>query len=106
MYATGTRQVIYTVCVRMCCPTATDLLIGATAFLGQTVDHMHTHIQTNILFLSLTHSQMPPPGKVMCIIRLVAPLPPKSKYKHDSQQAVTLALTQDGGIPSVVLYKV
>lgn len=40
----------------------------------------------------------------MCIIRLVAPLPHQSKYKHDSQQVMALALTQDGGIPSVVLY--
>lgn len=46
---------------------------------------------------------MLPPGKVVCIIRLVAPLPPQIKYKHDSQ-AMAFALTQDGGIPSVVLY--
>lgn len=45
---------------------------------------------TNILFLSPTHSQMLPLGKVMCIICLVAPLPPQSKYKHDSQQAMAL----------------
>lgn len=88
-----------------CCPTATNLLIGAADFLGQTVDHMHTHTQTNIHVLSHTHSQMLPPGKVMCIIRPVAPLPPQSKYKHDSQQVMmALALTQDGGIPSVVLH--
>lgn len=84
-----------------CCPTAMNLLIGATAFLGQTVDHMHTHI-----YRQISHSQMPPQGKVMCIICLVAPLPPQSKYKHDSQQVMALTLTQDGGIPLVVLYEV
>lgn len=63
----------------------------------------HTHRQTFSFWL--TNRQMLPTGKVMRIIRLVAPCPPpKSKYKYGSQQAKTLALTQDGGIPSVVLY--
>lgn len=65
-----------------CCPTAMNLLIGAAAFLGQTVDHRHA--QTQIFSFCLPHSQMLPLGKVMHIIRLVAPLPPHSKYKHDS----------------------
>lgn len=65
-----------------CCPTAMNLLIGAAAFLGQTVDHRHT--QTQIFSFCLPHSQKLPLGKVMCIIRLVASLPPRSKYKHDS----------------------
>lgn len=39
-----------------CCPTATNLLIGAADFLGQTVDHMHTHTHRQIFTFSLTHT--------------------------------------------------
>lgn len=35
-----TRSYLYR---RVCCPTAKNLVIGAAAFLGQTVDHRHTH---------------------------------------------------------------
>lgn len=52
-------------------------------FLGQTVDHMHphthtTHTRSQIFSFSLTHIQAKcfHRGKVMCISRLVAPLPP------------------------------
>ena len=41
-YACNWHTASYLYC-GVCCPTATNLPIGATAFLGQTVDHIHTH---------------------------------------------------------------
>lgn len=56
MRATGTRQVIYTVeCVARLPRT---YLIGATAFLGQTVDRTYVRTHTHILFVSHTHTNI------------------------------------------------
>lgn len=44
-YACNWHTASYLYC-GVCCPTATNLPIGATAFLGQTVDHIHTHTRT------------------------------------------------------------
>lgn len=54
-YACNWHTASYLYCGE-CCPTATNLLIGATAFLGQTVDHMTSmHTYTDKYSLSLSH---------------------------------------------------
>lgn len=99
-YACNWHTESYLYCAA-CCPTATNSSDWSNHF---SRSDSGSHAYRQIFSFSLTHRQMLPPGKVMCIIRLVAPLAPQSKYKHDSQQVMALALTQDGGIPSVVLY--
>ncbi len=55
-YACNWHMASYLYC-GACCPTATNLLIGAADFLGQTVDHMHTHTCTDKYSLSVSHTQ-------------------------------------------------